>query len=77
MHHCLQWLVSSADICLLHLEFRQIDVKLLCHFVDTAHLIHSLDCLGTNTKLDLAIELLREESLPLQIHMLDLLDASV
>jgi len=60
-----------------YLEFGQIDIKLFGRLVDASHLVDGLDGLGAHTQAHVAVELFREEALPLQIDVLDLLDAFV
>lgn len=60
-----------------NLELGQIKIELLRSLIDASELDNGLDALGTNAKAHIAVELFGEESLPLQIDLLDLLDASV
>lgn len=59
------------------LELLQINVEFLGSSIDGSNLIDSLNSFGRNTKLDISTQLFREESLPLKINMLHLLDPLV
>jgi hypothetical protein len=72
--HCIHIHISYNITALKVLKF---NTKLLRSSIDAAHLVDSLDTLGAQSKTDIAVEVLREEALPLQIDFLYLLDAAV
>ena len=59
------------------LEWLQINTKFLCRCINGSKLIDSLDSLGRKAKPDIPIEIFREETLPLEVNLLDLLDTPV
>lgn len=59
------------------LEFGKIDIELFGGRIDSSHLVHRLDSLCGKSELDVAVQGLGEESLGLEVDLLDLLDALV
>lgn len=61
----------------LFLVLGQIYIELLGGSIDASHFVDGLDALGRKAESDLSVEVFREESLPLQVDLLDLLDSLV
>ncbi len=59
------------------LEFGKIDIELFGGRIDSSQLVHRLDSLGGKSELDVAVQGIGEESLGLEVDMLNLLDALV
>lgn len=59
------------------LKLGQVNTEFLGCRINASHLVDRLDALGGNTESDVAFEFFREESLPLQVDLLHLLDALV
>lgn len=57
------------------LEFSQINFELLGSGIHRSHLVDGLDSLGRNSHSNLSSKLVREETLPLQVDLLNLLDS--
>ena len=60
-----------------NLELGQINFELLGSGIDTTHFVHCLDSLSRQTQSNITVQVFREESLPLKVDFLDLLDALV
>ena len=59
------------------LKVGQVYLEFLGSGINSSHLVDSLNSLGGKAKSDIAVQLLGEESLPLEVDVLDLFDSLV
>lgn len=69
--------LASSLYRVVSLEFFQIHLKLFGSLINASELIDSLDALGRNAQPDVAVQVFRKEPLPLQVNILNLVDALV